>query len=152
MTTKRKAKAIPKGYEGVTPYISIKGASKAIDFYKKAFGAKEVHRMTDGGKVVHADIQIGGAHVMLADEFPEIRFRSPQTLGGSPVILFLYVEDVDAFVAKAVATGAKLTRPIENKPHGDRAASLTDPFGHTWTFATHVEDVPAEKWMGKGGS
>jgi len=141
-----RVRPIPEGYHTVTPYLSVKGAASALDFYKKAFGAVEVMRMEqpDGG-IGHADITIGDSHVMLADESPEIGFRSPKTLGGSPVTLALYVEKVDAFVERAVAAGAKLTRPIENQFYGDRSGAVEDPFGHTWHVSTHVEDVPPEE-------
>jgi PhnB protein len=134
---------IPKGYEGATPYLVVNGASKALDFYKKAFGATERMRMpAPGGKVGHAEIIIEKALIMLADEFPEMNCKSPQSFGGSPVSMMIYVQDVDQFVKRAVDAGAKVVRPVENKFYGDRAASLEDPFGHQWHFATHVEDVP----------
>ncbi len=141
-----KVKPIPDGYHTVTPYLCIKDAAKAIDFYKKAFGASEVMRMEQpDGRIGHAEVRIGDSHVMLADEFPEMSFRSPKTIGGSPVNLLLYVEDVDGVVKRAVSAGAKLTRPVENKFYGDRAGSIEDPFGHTWHVSTHVEDVPPEE-------
>jgi PhnB protein len=144
--TTAKVRPIPEGYHTVTPYLCIKGAADALEFYKKAFGATEVMRMPQpDGRIGHADITIGDSHVMLADEFPEMGFKSPRTLGGSPVSLALYVEDVDAFVDRAVKAGAKLTRPIENQFYGDRAGAVEDPFGHTWHVATHVEDVPPEE-------
>ncbi|MET0514754.1 MAG: VOC family protein [Nitrospiraceae bacterium] len=136
-------KAIPEGYEGATPYLIIKGATEALDFYKKAFGATELMRMpAPGGKIGHAEITIGKALIMMADEFPEMNCKSPRSFGGSPVSMMIYVQDVDRFVQQAVDAGAKLVRPVENKFYGDRAASLEDPFGHQWHFATHVEDVP----------
>lgn len=141
-----KVRPIPEGYHTVTPYLSVPGAASAIEFYKKAFDAIEVMRMPQpDGRIGHADIRIGDSHVMLADEFPEMGFRSPQALGGSPVHLALYVENVDAFVERAVRAGATLTRPIENQFYGDRAGAVLDPFGHTWHVATHVEDVPREE-------
>ena len=141
-----KAKAIPDGYSGAIPSLAIKDAAKALDFYKKAFGAKEIMRMGEpGGKIGHAEIKIGEAVVMLADEFPEFGNLSPQSIGGTPVSLMVYVEDVDGFVNKAVATGAKILRPVENQFWGDRTSLLEDPFGHKWYFATHVEDVAPDE-------
>ena len=146
MTTK--VKPIPDGYGAVTPYISIKGASAAIDFYKKAFGANEISRMADPtGKIMHAEIKIGDGHIMLADEFPEMNFRSPQTIGGSPVILHIYVEDVDAIAKQATNAGAKVTRPVADQFYGDRTGVLTDPFGHIWSIATRKENLTHEEIM-----
>jgi len=134
---------IPKGYEGATPYLIIKGAANALDFYKKAFGATEIMRIPpSGGTVGHAEIKIGEAIIMLADEFHALNHRSPQSLGGTPVSIMIYVEDVDTFVKRAIAAGAKVNQAVENKFYGDRSGSLEDPFGHEWHFATHVEDVP----------
>ena len=139
-------KAIPDGYEGATPYLIIQGAADALDFYKKAFGATERMRMpAPGGKVGHAEITIEKALIMLADEFPDMNCKSPRSFGGSPVSMMIYVQDVDRFVKRAVDAGAKLVRPVENKFYGDRSASLEDPFGHQWHFATHVEDVPPDE-------
>ena len=139
-------KPIPDGYHSVTPYLIIKNAAAAIDFYKKAFGATELLRMGQpDGKVGHAEIKIGDSPIMLADEFPEIGYKSPTTLGGSPVSLMIYVEDVDAVFSRAVAEGAEAQRPLENKFYGDRTGSLIDPFGHLWHVATHIEDVPEEE-------
>lgn len=154
-----KAKPIPEGYEGATPYLIIKGAAKALDFYKKGFGATEIMRIPpSGGTVGHAEIKIGEAIIMLADEFHGLNHRSPQALGGTPVSILVYVQDVDVFFKRAVAAGAKVLTPVENKFYGDRAGSLEDPFGHQWHFATHVEDVPpdemakrAEAFMKKQG-
>lgn len=141
-----KVKAIPEGYEGATPYLIIKGAAGALEFYKKAFGATELMRIqAPGGTVGHAEIKIGKAIIMLADEFPDMDCKSPQSFGGSPVSMMLYVQDVDAFVSRAVAAGAKLQRPVKNQFYGDRSGSLEDPFGHQWHIATHVEDVPADE-------
>ena len=155
-----KVQPIPKGYEGATPYLIIKGAANALDFYKKAFGATEIMRIpAPEGKVGHAEIKIGNAMIMLADEFPEMGAKSPQSLGGTPVSMMIYVEDVDAFVKRATAAGAKVLQAVENKFYGDRGGSLEDPFGHHWHFSTHVEDVPpdemakrAEKFMKPEGS
>ena len=139
-------KAIPEGWEGATPYLSIKGAAAAIEFYKKAFGATETMRMTGpDGRIGHAELMIGKAHIMVADEHPEIGFRSPQTLGGSPVTIHLYVEDVDALAARAEAAGAKVRRPVADQFYGDRGGQFEDPFGHVWYFATHKEDVSHEE-------
>jgi PhnB protein len=136
-------KAIPEGYEGATPYLIIKGAASALEFYKKAFEATEIMRMPGpGGTVGHAEIKIGKAIIMLADEFPDMNCKSPQSFGGSPVSMMLYVQDVDMFVTRAVAAGAKVLRPVANQFYGDRSCSMEDPFGHQWHFATHVEDVP----------
>lgn len=138
-----KVNAIPTGYEGATPYLIINNAARALEFYKKAFGAMEIMRIpTPDGKVGHAEIKIGTAIVMLADEFPDMNCKSPQSIGGSPVSIMVYVQDVDAFVERAVLTGAKVTTPVENKFYGDRSGSLEDPFGHRWHFVTHIEDVP----------
>jgi PhnB protein len=141
-----KVQAIPKGFHSVTPYLAIKGAAQAIDFYKRAFGAQERFRMTapDGKSVGHAEIVIGDSIVMLADEFPGCN-HSPQSLKGTAVSLVIYLEDADATFKRAVDAGAKVKYPLENKFWGDRAGSVTDPFGHEWTLMTHVEDVsPAD--------
>lgn len=137
---------IPKGYNSITPYLIIKNAAKAIEFYKKAFGATEVFRMDDAnGRVGHAELMIGDSHLMLADEHPEMGYRSATTIGATPVSLHLYIEDCDAVVERAVAAGAKLERPVEDRFYGDRNGTVHDPFGHVWTVATHVEDVSAEE-------
>jgi len=139
-------KPIPEGYHSVTPYLCVKGAAAAIDFYKKAFGAKELLRMpAPGEKIGHAEIQIGDSHVMLADEFPEMGFLSPQSVGWSPVMMHLYVEDVDITANKAVAAGAKVTRPVADQFYGDRGGQVEDPFGHKWYVSTHKEDVSPEE-------
>lgn len=139
-------KAIPEGFEGATPYLSIQGAAAAIEFYKKAFGATETMRIAGpDGRVGHAEIKIGKAHLMLADEHPEIGFLSPRTLGGSPVTIHIYVEDVDAISAQAEAAGAKVRRPVADQFYGDRGGLFEDPFGHVWFFVTHKEDVSTEE-------
>lgn len=139
-------KAIPEGYEGVTPYLIIRGAGEALGFYKKAFGATEVMRIPGlGGKIGHAEIKIGRAVIMLADEAPEMNHKGPQAYGGTPVSLMMYVPDVDTFINRAVAAGAKLVRPVKDQFYGDRSGSLEDPFGHQWHFATHIEDVPPDE-------
>jgi PhnB protein len=138
--------AIPEGYYTVTPYLVIDGASEALAFYTRAFGATELFRMGGpGGKIGHAEMQIGNSRIMLADEHPAMGHVGPTTLGGSPVGLMLYVDDVDSMHAAAIAAGAKETRPLQNQFYGDRSSQITDPFGHTWTLATHVEDVSPEE-------
>lgn len=148
------AKAIPDGYEHVTPYLSIKGAAEALEFYKKAFGATELFRMEHQGKIGHAEFKVGGGIVMVADEYPEMGFRSPSTLGGSPVGLMIYVDNVDPLFDRAVSAGCKVVKPLQDQFYGDRSGTVTDPYGHVWTFATHKEDVPpqemerrAAEWM-----
>ena len=141
-----RTKAIPKGYHAVTPYLSVQGAAGAIAFYKKAFGAKEVMRMPGAdGTIGHAEIQVGDSRIMLADEFPEMNFRGPRSIGGTPVNIHLYVADVDKVVKKAVAAGAKLLRPVQDQFYGDRSGSLEDPYGHVWHVATHIEDIPMKE-------
>ena len=131
-------KAIPEGFEGATPYLSIKGAADAIEFYKKAFGATETMRLSGpDGRIGHAELKIGKANIMLADEHPEIGFLSPRTLGGSPVTIHIYVEDIDALAAQAEAAGAKVKRAVSDQFYGDRTGQFEDPFGHVWHFATH---------------
>lgn len=139
-------KPIPDGYHTVTPYLGIRGAAEAIEFYKRAFGASEVMRMpAAGGTIAHAEIRIGDSRIMLADEFPDMDFLSPQSRGGTTVHLHLYVEDVDALVAQAVAAGSKLKRPVQDQFYGDRTGTVEDPFGHIWHIATHKEDVPPQE-------
>ncbi len=141
-----KVKPIPDGYHGAIPYMICKGAARALEFYKKAFGATEIMRMDGpGGMIGHAEVRIGEAVIMLADEFPDMGARSPQTLGGAPVSIYIYVEDVDAFARRAIAAGAKVLRPVADQFYGDRSVALEDPFGHTWGFATHFEDVPLDE-------
>jgi PhnB protein len=140
------AKPIPEGYHSVTPYLIIKGATQAIDFYKKAFGATELFRMpAPGGKIGHAEIKIGDSPIMLADEFPEMGHKSPQTLGGSPISIMIYVTDVDTVFKQAIAAGGKQQRPVKDQFYGDRSGTLEDPFGHVWHVATHKEDVSPEE-------
>jgi PhnB protein len=137
---------VPEGYRTVTPYLIVSGAAKAIDFYKRAFGAEERVRMPmPDGKIGHAEIQIGDSIVMLADEFPQMGAQSPQTIGGTPVGLCLYVADVDVLFKRAIAAGAKEERPVQDQFYGDRSGTLIDPFGHKWTIATHIEDVTPEE-------
>ena len=138
-----KVKPVPDGHRTVTPYLAIKNAAKALDFYQRAFGAVESYKlMMPDGRVGHAEIRLGDSLIMLADEFPEYGGKAPDTLGGSPVSMHLYVEDVDAFVKKAVAAGAKERKPVADQFYGDRSGQLEDPFGHLWWVATHKEDVP----------
>ena len=140
------AKPIPEGYHTITPFLAVDDAAQAIDFYTRAFGARERIRM-DGpdGKIAHAELQIGDSIVMLSDPFPQSSFTAPKPLGGTSMGLFLYVEDVDAFVQRAVDAGATLTMPVEDQFWGDRFGQIADPFGHGWQIATHKEDVPPEE-------
>ena len=139
-------KAIPDGYTTATPYLIVRGAAEAIEFYKRAFGATEMLRMADPqGRVGHAEIKIGDSVIMLADEHPAMGYRGPRSLGGSSVSILLYLEDVDAVFERAVKAGAKAQRPVMDQFYGDRSGTLEDPFGHMWTVATHVEDVPPEE-------
>ena len=139
-------KPIPDGYHSVTPYLIVKGAAEAIEFYKKAFGATELFRMPQpDGRIGHAEIKIGDSPIMLADEFPEMKYLSAQTLGGTPVSILLYVPDVDSVFNQAITAGAQQQRPVEDKFYGDRGGSLVDPFGHVWHIATHTEDVSPEE-------
>ncbi len=139
-------KPVPKGYHTATPYLIVNDGAAALDFYKRAFRAKEMMRIAaPGGKIGHAEIKIGNSRIMLADEHPEIGARSPQAFGGTPVSIMLYVGDVDAVVKKAVEAGAAVTRPVEDKFYGDRMGTVTDPFGHTWHVGTHKEDLSMEE-------
>jgi PhnB protein len=137
---------LPAGYQTATPYLIARGAADALKFYELAFGAEELFRMPQAdGRIGHAEIRIGDSHLMLADEFPEMNIRGPQSLGGTSVMLLLYVEDVDSAAARAVAAGAKVVRPVQDQFYGDRSGTFEDPFGHVWTLATHKEDVPPEE-------
>ena len=139
-------KPIPDGYHTATPYLIIKNAAAALDFYRRAFGAVESMRLVaPTGEVGHAEIRIGNSVIMLADEMPNMGFRSPAALGGSPVSILLYVENVDERFKQAVDAGAKVVRPVQDQFYGDRSATLEDPFGHIWTVATHIEDVSPEE-------
>jgi len=148
-------KSTPDGYHSVTPYLIVKGAADAIDFYRRAFAATELMRMPNpNGKIAHAEIRIGDSAIMLADEHPEMGHRSPLSLGGAGVSLMIYVERVDEVFKRAVASGAKELQPVKDQFYGDRSGTLQDPFGHQWTVATHVEDIApdemrrrAEKFM-----
>jgi PhnB protein len=136
----------PAGYHTATPYLIVKGAAAALDFYKKVFGATELMRMEGpGGAVMHAEVKIGDSVIMLGDEMPAMGANSPQTIGGSPVGLCLYFPDVDARFAAAVAAGASVKRPVQDQFYGDRSGTIVDPFGHVWTIATHIEDVSPEE-------
>lgn len=140
------AKPIPAGHRTVTPYLSIKNGVAALEFYKKAFGAVEVSKLIlPDGRLGHAEIRLGDSMVMLADEFPEFGGKAPTTLGGTPVCIHLYVEDVDGFFKKALAAGAKERKPVTDQFYGDRSGQLEDPYGHLWWVATHKEDIPQEE-------
>jgi PhnB protein len=144
--TANKVKPIPDGYHNVTPYLVIKGAAAAIDFYKQALGAVEVMRMPQpDGRVGHAELKFGDSFVMLADEFPEMNVVGPKTLGNTSVALLLYVDDVDKAVERAVSLGATIKKPIADQFYGDRTGTIEDPFGHKWTLAVHLEDVSPEE-------
>jgi PhnB protein len=137
---------VPAGHRTVTPYLAIKNAAKALEFYKKAFGAMESYKlMIPDGRLGHAEIRLGDSMIMLADEFPEYGGKAPETLGGSPVSIHLYVEDVDSFFKKALAAGAKELKPVMDQFYGDRSGQLEDPFGHLWWIATHKEDIAPEE-------
>ena len=144
-----KVKPVPAGYHSVTPYLCVKRAAEAISFYKRAFAAEEIYRLDmPDGRVGHAELRIGDSRIMLADEFPEMPdavSRSPKALGGVSAVFCIYLEDVDARFQRAVDAGAKPLRPVENRFYGDRSGIVEDPFGHCWTLATHVEDVPHEE-------
>jgi PhnB protein len=138
-------KPIPEGYHTVTPYLSVKNAAEAIDWYKRALGATEIMRFEHGGKVGHAEIRLGDSVVMLSDEWPEGGHLSPQSLGGTAVSLHIYVDDVDSAFKRATDAGAKEERAVQDQFYGDRSGTLLDPFGHRWSLATHVEDVSEEE-------
>lgn len=152
-------KPVPDGYHSVTPYLIISGAAAALEFYKKSFGATELLRMdAPGGKIAHAEIKIGDSPIMLADEHPDMGYRSPQAIGGTPVSIMIYVEDVDAVFNRTVAAGAKVRQPVKDQFYGDRSGTVEDPFGHVWTIATHKEDLTpeeigkrAQEWMKQQG-
>jgi PhnB protein len=148
-----KVKPIPDGYHTFTPYLIIKGAANAIDFYKKAFGATELFRIPgSNGRIGHAEIKIGDSPIMLADEHPEIGALSPDTVGGCPVHLMLYVEDVDTTFNQAVAAGGQVKDPLTNKFYGDRMGAIRDPFGFLWYLATHIEDVSPEDMQARAAA
>jgi PhnB protein len=147
-----KVKPIPDGYRTLTPALTVSDAAEAIGFYKNAFGAKERFRMAspDGKHVVHAEVTIGDSVFMLGEEMPGQGCRAPQSLGGTPVGFYVYVEDVDRAFERAVAAGAEVKMPLEDMFWGDRIGSVTDPSGHVWTLASHVEDVSAEEMDRRG--
>jgi PhnB protein len=139
-------KPIPEGYHTVTPYLAVDDAAEAIAYYTKAFGAKERSRMeAPDGSIGHAELEIGDSLVMLSDPFPQATTRTPKELGGTTATVFLYVEDVDAVVKRAVDAGATVTMEVADQFWGDRFGAITDPFGHSWSIATHVEDVPPDE-------
>lgn len=139
-------RAIPEGYEGVTPYLIVHDGAAALDFYAKGLGAEELMRMpTSEGRIAHAELRIGRAMFMVADESPDFLAHSPKTLKGTPIGLVLYVEDVDALFARAVAAGATVLRPLADQFYGDRSGTVEDPFGHKWTLSTHTEDLTPEE-------
>jgi PhnB protein len=139
-------KPIPEGYHSVTPYLIIKGAADAIEYYKKAFGATELFRMPQpDGKIGHAEIKIGDSPIMIADEFPEMNYLGPQSLGGTAVSILLYVDDVDTVFPRALSEGGTEQKPLQDQFYGDRSGTLKDPFGHVWTIATHTEDLSPEE-------
>jgi len=140
-----KVKPIPEGYPRVTPYLSVDGASDAIAFYQQVLGATERMRMPGpDGRIGHAELQLGDSLIMLADEYPEMGIRGPKAVGGTPVTISVYVEDVDAVFDRAQAAGATVLRPVKDEFYGDRTGQFEDPFGHRWSVATHVEDVSPE--------
>jgi PhnB protein len=137
---------VPEGYHTITPYLAVEDAAKAIEYYKRAFGAKERVRMdAPGGKIGHAELEIGDSLVMLSDPFPQASTKPPKELGGTSASVFMYVEDVDSVVQDAIDAGATVTMPVEDMFWGDRFGTVTDPFGHQWSIATHIEDVPPEE-------
>jgi PhnB protein len=141
-----KVTPVPEGYHTLTPYLIIRGAAQAIEFYKQAFGAEEVFRMpVPDGRIGHAEMRIGNSMFMLADEMPEEGFSSPQRLNGTAVSFMVYVEDVDAAFQRATDAGAKALRPVKDQFYGDRTGTLADPFGHVWSIGTHVRDVTFEE-------
>jgi len=143
MTLKRRT--VPLGHRTATPFLVVDDAAGAIDFYVRAFGAKELMRVEDNGRISHAQFRIGNSRFMLSDEHPESGVCGPRAYGGSPLRIFLYVDNVDNFVGRAVAIGAKLRQPVDEKRYGDRSGSLEDPFGYTWHVATHRKDVTPEE-------
>ena len=144
---KKQVQPIPPGFHTLTPHLVVKDASNAIEFYKKAFGAQEIRRAPwpDGKSLMHAELQIGDSRLMLVDEFPEMDCRGPKSIGGTPVTIHMFVEDVDAAFSKAVAAGAEVKMPLDDMFWGDRYGVLTDPFGHSWSLATHKEDLTPEE-------
>jgi PhnB protein len=150
MTARPRVSAIPKGYHSITPVLVVKGAEEAIEFYKKAFGAKERNRayLPGGNIILHAEIQIGDSRIMLNDEFPEMNCKSPQSVGGASTALYVYVKDVEKVFTQAADAGAKVTMPLIDAFWGDRTGQLVDPYGHVWSFATHKRNL-SQKEMQK---
>lgn len=138
-------KPIPEGYHSLTPYLIVDGGAKALDYYKKAFGATELMRMEHAGKIAHAEMKIGDSPFMISDEHPEMGFKGPKTIGGSAVGLMIYVDDCDAIFKQAVDAGGTEKKAVQDQFYGDRSGTLEDPFGHIWTVATHKEDVTPEE-------
>jgi PhnB protein len=138
-------KPVPEGYHSVTPYLAVDGAAEAIDWYVRALGATELFRMERDGKIGHAEIKIGDSPIMLADEHPDMDHLGPKARGGATASFMIYVPDVDAAFRRAIDAGAKEVQPVDDKFYGDRSGTLADPFGHVWTIATHVEDVPEDE-------
>ena len=136
---------VPEGYEGVTPYLICANAEAAIDFYKEAFGAEELLRIGSPGMVGHAELKVGNAIFMLADEHPDTGMLGPKSIGGTPVSMMIYVEDVDGFTDRAIGAGLEVVKPVADQFYGDRTGFFRDPFGHMWSFATHIEDVSPEE-------
>jgi PhnB protein len=143
---KTDVKPVPDNYPQVVPYLCVDGASAAVEFYRNVFGATERMRMAEpDGRLGHAELEIGTAVIMLSDEFPDLGIRAPKTIGGTPVTMSLYVEDVDDVFTRAVDAGATALRPVENQFYGDRTGQFEDPFGHRWSVATHIEDVSPQE-------
>ena len=138
-------KPIPEGYHSITPYLIVDGGAKAMDYYKQAFGAIELFRMEHEGKIGHAEMKIGDSPFMLGDEQPQMGYRGPKALGGTPVSIMIYVDDCDTIYKQAIAAGGTEVKPLQDQFYGDRSGTLTDPFGHVWTVSTHKEDVTQEE-------
>jgi PhnB protein len=147
-----KRRNMPAGHRTATPFLVVRDAAEAIDFYTRAFGAKELMRVEDNGRISHAQFRIGNSRFMLADEQPETGVRGPRSYGGTPLRIFLYVTNVDNFVGRAVAIGAKLQQPVDEKRYGDRSGCLEDPFGHMWHVATHRKDVSPQEIQAAGAA
>jgi PhnB protein len=143
--SRERIRAVPDGRHGAIPYLSVRGAGRAIEFYKRAFGAIETLRIENEGRVGHAELEIGDARIMLSDEFPDYDALSPQSIGGTPVLIHLYVEDVDGFTRRAKDEGLKVLRPVADQFYGDRGGKFEDPFGHRWWIASHIEDVSLDE-------
>ena len=144
---KSQIKPVPDGFHTLTPHLVVKGASQAIEFYKRAFGAEEIKRLPgpDGKSLIHAELKIGNSRLLLVDEFPEMDCRGPRSVGGSPVSIHMFVDDADAAFDKALAAGAEVRTPLADQFWGDRYGVLTDPFGHIWSIATHKEDLTPQE-------